>query len=154
MRISSLLRPEYVLLDLPSRTRLDALHDLSQLVKSHPAMKDFAAFCRAVHEREAMGTTALAGQDIAIPHARTDQVSDILLAVGRSRGGVLFESKEPQTVHLVFLLGTPKKMVMEYLQLLGSLAKLLKSESFRGSLLAAESAGQFISLFQGQEEGS
>jgi mannitol/fructose-specific phosphotransferase system IIA component (Ntr-type) len=151
MKISPLLRPEFILLELQSTTRLEALHELTQLVKAHPHVKDFAAFCRAVHEREAMGSTALAGHDIAIPHARTDQVSDILLAVGRSASGVLFEGKEPQTVRLIFLMGTPKKMVMEYLQLLGSLAKLLKEESFRAALLAAQTPEDFLRGFQEHE---
>lgn len=154
MKISPLLRPEYINLDLKAHTRLDALHELTQLVKPHPCMKDFSAFCRAVHEREAMGTTALTGHEIAIPHARTEQVSDILLAVGRSHTGILFEGKEPQMVKLIFLLGTPKKMVMEYLQLLGSLAKLLKEENFRASLLAAQSPEQIVQTFQQQENHS
>lgn len=153
MKISPLLRPEYIVLELKSRTRLDALHEMTQLVKTHPNMKDFAAFCRAVHEREAMGTTALAGHDIAIPHARTDQVSDILLAVGRCKEGIFFEGKEPQMVKLIFLLGTPKKMVMEYLQLLGSLAKLLKEEPFRAALIGAQTPEDLMQTFQKQENG-
>jgi mannitol/fructose-specific phosphotransferase system IIA component (Ntr-type) len=151
MKITPLLRPDFITLDLKSQTRLDVLHEMTQLVKGHPYMKDFAAFCRAVHEREAMGCTALTGHDIAIPHARTDQVADILLGVGCSQTGALFEGKEPQIVKLVFLVGTPKKMVMEYLQLLGSLAKLLKEEAFRSALLSARSADEFIGLFQQQE---
>src|ERR1051326_1628190 len=153
MKISPLLHPEYIVLSLKSRTRLDALHEMTQRVKVHPSMKDFAAFCRAVHEREAMGTTALTGHDIAIPHARSDQVADILLAVGRCSEGILFEGKEPQMVKLIFLLGTPKKMVMEYLQLLGSLARLLKEESFRATLIGAQTPEEFMQAFQKQEIG-
>lgn len=151
MKISPLLRPEFILLDLKSTTRVEALHELMHVVKAHPHMRDYATFCRSVYEREAMGTTALGGHDIAIPHARTDQVADILVGVGRSASGVLFEGKEPQTVRLIFLLGTPKKMVMEYLQLLGSLAKLLKNEPFRQLLLGAHTAEEFVALFQQQE---
>jgi mannitol/fructose-specific phosphotransferase system IIA component (Ntr-type) len=153
MKIAPLLRPEFILLDLKAQTRLDALAELTQLVKTHPHMKDFSACCRAIHEREASGTTKLSGHDIAIPHARTDQVADILLAVGRSPGGIVWDVKEPQPVRLIFLLGTPKKMVMEYLQLVGSLARLLKEENFRASLLAAQTAEEFLSLFQQQENG-
>lgn len=150
MRISPLLRPEFIILDLNAPTRLDAVRELSQLVKPHPHMKDFASFCRAVHEREAMGSTA-PGHDVAFPHARTDQVADILVGVGRCPSGIVWEGKEPQTVRLIFLIGTPKKMVMEYLQLLGSLAKLLKDEPFRASLLAAQTAEEFLRLFQQHE---
>ncbi len=153
MNVSSLLRPEYVALDLKARARLDALHELTQLVRSHPDVKDFASFCRSVHEREAMGSTALSGHEIAIPHARTDQVTDIVLAAGRSPQGVFFEGKEPQTVKLIFLIGTPKRMVMEYLQLLGSLARLLKQEPFRASLLSARTTDEFVRVFQQEEMG-
>jgi len=154
MKITPFLRPDFVVLDLKSQTRLDALHELTQLVKAHPHMKDFAACCRAVHDRETMGTTKLTGHDIAIPHARTDQVADILLAVGRSQAGILWDAKEPQPVRLVFLLGTPKKMVMEYLQLVGALARLLKAESFRASLLAAQSPEEFLRLFAEHENNN
>ena len=40
-------------------------------------------------EREKLSTTAL-GHGVAFPHARTTLVTEIVVAVGRSREGVLF----------------------------------------------------------------
>ena len=83
------------------------------------------------------------GNGVAFPHARTALVKDIVTAVGRSVAGVPFGSKK-EPVHFVFIIGTPPDRAPQYLAFVGTLARLLRTESTRQKLLTAPTADAFV----------
>jgi mannitol/fructose-specific phosphotransferase system IIA component (Ntr-type) len=154
MKVSELIRKEFVSLDLSATSKDDAIHQIAQLAKGHPHLGDFPSFCRAIYDRESSGSTSI-GYGVAIPHARTEQVKDLLLVVARLKEGVMFEKTDETPVRLVFLVGTPKKMVTEYLRLVGTLARHLKTDALRKKLLEVQSAEDLIQAFSdGESAGS
>jgi mannitol/fructose-specific phosphotransferase system IIA component (Ntr-type) len=76
--------------------------------------------------------------DVAIPHARTDAVERLVLAVGRSSAGIAFDAVHP-SVRLIFLIGAPRQQVGGYLQLVATISRLLRREGAREALLKADS---------------
>ncbi len=142
-KISALLGVEKINLDLQATAKTEALREVAQLLQQSHSVLNFEAFFNEIIERERVSNTAL-GHDVAIPHARTDQCSDIVIAVGRSQQGVDFESKDGQPVRLIFLIGTPKQMVTDYLRVVGNLARLLRQDDLRQRLLTAPDAASFI----------
>jgi mannitol/fructose-specific phosphotransferase system IIA component (Ntr-type) len=76
-----------------------------------------------------------------------------VMAVGRSAAGVRFENSGScgDTVHLMFMLGTPKNKPGDYLQVVSALCKLLKDASQREALLAAATPEEFIQLIVAAE---
>jgi mannitol/fructose-specific phosphotransferase system IIA component (Ntr-type) len=153
MRISDLMRKEYIRLDMVAHSKRDVLHQMTQMVKGHPSLGDFPSFCRSVYERESTGSTSI-GYGIAIPHARTDQVKDMMLVVGRLAEGIQFEQTDQIPVRLIFLIGAPKKMVSEYLRLIGTLARYLQSGSLRQKILTSMNAEALIQTFVERESVS
>ncbi|MDD2709991.1 MAG: PTS sugar transporter subunit IIA [Verrucomicrobiae bacterium] len=147
MKVSELIRKEFVKLDLRARSKEEAIQQVAQLAKQHPYMGDFPTFCRAMYEREANGSTSI-GNGVAIPHARTDQVKDMMLVVGRLVEGVKFEETDVEPVRLVFLVGTPKRMVTDYLRLVGALARYLSDETLRKQLLEVSSPEILVKMFE------
>jgi mannitol/fructose-specific phosphotransferase system IIA component (Ntr-type) len=131
-------------LDLRAKTEAEAIQTLAQLFLGNSNVLDLAAFQREVLDRESLCPTAT-GKGLAFPHARTDSVREIVMAVGRSREGVRFEQCG-ETAHLIFMIGTPPGKVREYLGLVGRLARLLKMEGVREKLMRATSAEEFLSL--------
>ena len=105
-------------------------------------MRDCTRLADAVLEREKLSTTAL-GHGVAFPHARTAEVSGIVVAAGRSREGVKFGGSD-ERVHFLFVIGTPPDRVAQYLALVGRLARLLKEEAVRAQLLAATTPEEFL----------
>ncbi len=141
-RLSSLLAPERIILSLQSTKRTAALQETAKLLEADPNVANFQGFYNELLARERLDTTCL-GNEIALPHARTEHVKKIVLAVGRSEAGVLFENSN-QTVKLMFVLGTPKNNPTDYLILVGALCRLIKDESSRAALLAAPTPEAFI----------
>ena len=142
--MQTLLVPELVALNVVETRRCQAIREVAGLLRTHERMKDFEKFYQEVLKREREETTCL-GCDTAIPHARTDHVAGMVLAVGRSREGVLFENSN-QRVHFVFVVGTPKQMAMEYLRVVGTLARLMKRDDIREQLAGAATPEAFIEV--------
>ncbi len=149
-KIASLLNPEAIQLELRARQKTEALREVAELLSHSRCVGNFEAFFAEILQREKVSNTAL-GHDVAIPHARTDQCSDILIAVGRSQAGIDFEAKDGQPVKLIFLIGTPKQMVTDYLRVVGTLARLLRQDDLRQRLLEASDAAAFIKIIEAAE---
>ena len=145
------IQKEFVNLNLISERKEDAIRELAQLVENAQEIADFEHFLEDVFERERLETTGI-GDEIAIPHARTDVVSRLIIAVGRSTHGVEFESLDGRKVKLIFLMGTPKGSVSHYLKILAQLTRLLKREPFREKLLEAQDGEMVVKLFRGSED--
>lgn len=141
-RLSSLLTPEHIVLAVQSPKRTVALQEIARRLEHDPNVANFQGFYNELLARERVDTTCL-GNEVALPHARTEHVKKIVLAVGRSDQGVYFENSN-QTVKLLFVLGTPKNNPTDYLILVGALCRLIKEEASRAALLAAPTPEAFI----------
>ena len=151
MQISSLLKPEQIKLELDQTKRCNAINEVAQLLQSNPNVTNFAGFYEELLARERIESTCL-GNEIAFPHARTDSLKGMVLAIGRSTQGVWFENSS-QNVKLIFVIGTPKRMVTDYLSVVGGLARLLKDASTREKLVSAATLDEFIATLTKAESG-
>ena len=149
-RISQLLDPSRIALHLQSTKRTAALHEVALLLTSHPDVTNFDSFYAELLARDRLDTTCL-GNEIALPHARTENVKAIVLAVGRSDTGILFEQGN-ENVRLMFMLGTPKTKPGDYLMIVSLLCKLLKEPANREAFLTAATPDDFIKAVAGAEE--
>jgi len=141
-RLSKLLDPSRITLAVQNTKRTAAINEVARLLENHPDVANFQNFYNELLARERLDTTCL-GNEIALPHARTEHVKKIVLAVGRSNEGVLFENSN-QTVRLMFVLGTPKNNPTDYLILVGALCRLIKDAAAREALMAAPTPETFI----------
>lgn len=148
--LRNLLDPSRIALAVQSTRRTTALNEVARLLDGHPLVTNYAGFYNELLARDRLDTTCL-GNEIALPHARTEHVSDLVLAVGRSPKGVNFE-KDNQTVRLLFVLGTPKTNPMGYLQVVSTLCKIFKNPVNREALLAAETNESFVAVLIAAEE--
>lgn len=149
MLISELLKPEHICMAIQSAKRTDAIREVACTLSQNPSVTHFDSFFDEILVRERTESTCL-GNQVAFPHARTDHLKGMVLAAGRSSSGVFFENAN-QNVHLIFVIGTPRKMATEYLSVVGGLARLLRDESFRQQLLLTETPESFIQLISQTE---
>ena len=128
--------------------RTSALNEVAQLLANHPGVQNFDGFYAELLARDRLDTTSL-GHGFAVPHARTDHVQQIVMAVGRSEPGIPFENGE--TVRMMFMLGTPKARPGDYLQVLSTLCRMLKDPGNRDAFLTAPTPEAFVSVMTAAE---
>ncbi|HEX7654687.1 MAG TPA: PTS sugar transporter subunit IIA [Verrucomicrobiae bacterium] len=87
--------------------------------------RDRAAIKLAVKEREASMSTGI-GYGIAIPHASTALVSQVVYIGGRSRSGIPFKSLDQQPVHRVVLFLVPADQPQKHAAVLGEILSFTK----------------------------
>ena len=152
MRISDYLKDEMICLYLKATGKEEAIRELGSFICKAKEISNYEMFLKDVLEREKLTTTGI-GDGVAIPHARTDSVTGFVIAFGKSEEGVEFGSLDGKKAKLLFLMGTPKTAGLdEYLVLLAHLTRLLKGESFRESLLKADSPAEVIDIFKNSEK--
>ena len=134
---AQLLQPSRILLDVTATDKNDAIREVAGVVQRDGDMLDFGTFCEELIERDELRSTA-AGFGVAFPHARTDAVKEIVIAAGRSTTGVRFGE---ETVNFIFVIGTPREKVSDYLVAVGTLARLLRNEKTRAALSKRGDAG-------------
>ena len=148
-RITSLLAPSRIVLHVQSTKRTAALNEIARLLDGHPDVANYPAFYDELLARDRLDTTCL-GNAVALPHARTEHVKKIVMAVGRSDAGIPFDDKG-EIVKLIFVLGTPKSKPGDYLAVVSALCKLLRDPADRAAFLAAPTPEAFIAAIAATE---
>lgn len=95
--------------------------------------------------REAIGSTGI-GHGIAIPHCRSDLVSEIVCAYGQASEGVDFDSLDGEPVHSVFFLLTPPAEKDNHLALMKNFASQIRKENFCDFLSQSTDSKGLIAL--------
>lgn len=149
-KITSLLAPARIALHVQATKRTAALNEVARLLEGHPEVGNFAGFYDELLARDRLDTTCL-GNGIALPHARTEHVKQIVLAVGRSDAGIPFDANG-EIVKLFFVLGTPKSKPGDYLAVVSALCKMLRDPADRAALLAAQTPEAFIEALAAVEK--
>lgn len=138
-------KPDAVVLDLRAANGEEAIRALhARLGDVGGAVTNGPQFLTDLLERAQLASVCIA-DEIALPHARTAAVERMVLAVGRATEPIAFDAEHPK-VRLVFLIGTTKAAVTDYLQVVAALSRLLKNATMRANLLAARDEAEFRAL--------
>lgn len=138
-------RPDVVMLDLAVTSREAAIRALHGQLAQQPVVKDADRLLQDVLERVMVASVCIAA-DVALPHARTAAVDRIVLGVARfTAPGVGFDAEHPN-VRMMFMIGTPRAQVEQYLRLVAALSRLLRRPGARAELLAAPNEAEFRAL--------
>lgn len=152
MKIMDFLSSEGIVIDLKAQDKKAAIAELvDQLVKAKKIKKTAEAeVIETVLEREKLGSTGI-GQGVAIPHGKTDAVSEQIGALGISQKGVEFNSLDGEPVHLIFFLVGPVEVAGQHLKALSRISRLFKDKFFRQALREAKSVEEVIKIIQQED---
>ncbi|MFI9203275.1 fructose-specific PTS transporter subunit EIIC [Streptomyces sp. NPDC053048] len=135
--LSGCLTERTVRQDLAADHKEAAIREMAELLAATGKVTDIEGLVRANLAREVMGTTGL-GEGIAIPHAKTDAVSEPLVGFARSAEGIEWGALDGTPARLVFMIAVPEAAAGdEHLRLLALLARKLLDADFRERLLEA-----------------
>lgn len=145
MKILDLLTPERIMADLQATNKRGALEELARTMTDGPDGLSLKSVMDVLMERERLGSTGI-GDHIAIPHGKLPQLSQLLLAFGRSLKGVNFDSMDGKPSHLFFLLLAPVDSTGLHLKTLAKISRMLMSQPFRDNLMKAKGAEEIYQL--------
>jgi mannitol/fructose-specific phosphotransferase system IIA component (Ntr-type) len=140
--------PGTILLGVEGVDKRSVIEALVDLIVASSHATDRAAILAAVLDREAKGSTGLEN-GIAIPHARTPGVSDVVCALGISRVGIDFDSVDGRPCHLVFLILAPPEESTKYLKALSAVALIGRDAALIHGLRTAESREEVMAVLSG-----
>lgn len=126
------------------------LTEMVELMEQHARVGNPSKLITDLYNREKKASTAI-GHGIAVPHVRTYQAKEFIIAVGRSAEGIEFEAPDNEPVHLFFCMAAPQYDDKLYLQVFKALAENLRFDYFRKRLLAAEAEYDIIRTFKDME---
>lgn len=151
LKISNFLKPESIIMEIRSREKIAAIKELVNHMVANKFVDDGEKFRNALAKRENLESTGI-GDGIAIPHARTNAVRDLILAFARSPEGVDFSSIDGKPSHLIFLIASPDSKKSEYILALAKISRLLRKKPVREQLRNANNPDEILNIIKNNEE--
>ncbi|HEY9188302.1 MAG TPA: PTS sugar transporter subunit IIA [Bacteroidota bacterium] len=151
MKISDVLEVELISNKIPGTDKEEVLNNMIELVSKSSKVRDKEKIRDAIFNRERIMSTGV-GKGFAIPHGKTDGITDMVAAFGITENEIDFESLDGEPVRLIFLLVGKENLVGPHLKLLSRISRLLNSEDFRTKLLNAKSPQEIYNLFESEEK--
>ena len=151
MNLGNLLSVDRIVPEMQASERWSAIVELVELLVARGKVKpdDRDLVLAALRQREETMSTGI-GFGIAIPHASSDRVGEVVAAFGRSVKGIEFDSLDNAPVKYIVLFVVPKDQFQTHLRTLAAIAKFLNDRATREKLGAAASAEEIFGIFQGE----
>jgi len=145
MKIDEILKKESVIANLVGKNKLEVIQEMTSCLKQNNIIKDDQALFTTLMEREKLGSTGI-GENVAIPHGKSDELTQIITVFARSLGGVDFESLDQKPVHFVCMVIAPAHSTGQHLKALARISRLFKNQALREEILKAEDSNAIYSI--------
>ena len=151
MKVHELLNPKYILTDFKSDNKDKVINELVDLLKDDERVIDLEEVRKCVFDREKIMSTGV-GKGFAIPHGKTNSVTDIIAVFGKSKEPIEYNSLDGEPVNLVFLMIGKDTLVSKHIKLLSRISRLMNNDEFREKLVKAESKEYILKIFEEEEQ--
>jgi fructose-specific phosphotransferase system IIA component len=148
MTLGSLLSVDQIIPEMKASERWAAIVELIDLLvdKGRVKVADRESILSALRQREETMSTGI-GFGIAIPHASSNCVPEVVAAFGRSTTGIEFDSLDNSLVKFIVLFVVPKDQFQVHLRTLAAIAKFLNDKNVREQLGKADNADEILAIF-------
>lgn len=116
---------------------------VSFMEKNTDLIENKEEFYKQILEREAVGSTGI-GMGVAVPHARSTGVKDVIVALAVLEYPVDFNSIDGELIKTIALVGAPKDKSKEYLGLLSNLSKIFRVKKNRDAIKTARDQKELV----------
>ncbi len=151
MKLSEILKPQFIIADLKTHDKKGVLEELSKVITEQETSLNKGSLLQVLLERERLGSTGI-GDGIALPHGKLKGLDKLLISFGRSIDGLDFDSIDDQPAYLFFLLLAPENSAGLHLKSLAKISRMLKDGNFRQSLMGAKSREEIYQIIIDKDE--
>ena len=145
--LSTSLLQKDILLQLRATDHRDALEEVLASLRSDHRVRDWEKLRAALHANAENDTFKECPGTLFLHHGRTESVSTLVLAVGRSEAGFA-QTPDGKKTRLIFLAAIPEEMNNEYLRILGAISRVCREEETLKLLLTAENGNDFLAALE------
>ena len=154
--LSSFITPSSIKVGLESVEKEESFAELLEvLVAENPALDRKEAMNALIQREEKMSTAVFPG--VAVPHALCTSAENTLVAIGISRGGIEFESPDPETnpghpvVNVIFEILFEEKDTETHIHVLRDILQLVSNPDFVKNVLQAKTSQEVYDLIESME---
>jgi len=147
MKLSELFNEANIVIDLDAGAKDELLGAIVSDLDGKGHISDRDRATHDVIEREKVMSTGI-GNGVAIPHAYTDGVDQLVAGFYRTREPVDFDALDGKDVSLFFIILGPKESRRDHIKVLAKISRLLNHEDFRQDLIDATDAAAVMSVFR------
>jgi len=147
MKLAQLLGPDQILLEVKAGEHWASIVELvgglvaiGKLPEAHET-----EILTSLRAREDQVSTGIGG-GVAIPHAFSDNLDEVVAIFGRSREGIDYQALDEKLVHLIILFIVPRKDYHLHLRTLAAIAKMFTNSEVRRQLLEAETEEDMLAI--------
>ncbi|HEY3252284.1 MAG TPA: PTS sugar transporter subunit IIA [Ignavibacteria bacterium] len=151
MKISDILSPDVVEVNLEVADKDDAIRKIIEISARSGKIIDINKVTDTIFERERLVSTGV-GKGFAIPHGKTDAISDIVAAFIITKNPIDFDSIDGEPVRFIFLLIGKETLLNTHIKLLSRISRLMNKEEFRDRLLDATNKEEVLNIFREEEK--
>ena len=148
--ISEYIKADTIDLNLKAKNKNAVIKELYGNLKKTNLIKDEEQGLNDILAREEMGSTGI-GKRIALPHAKTKAVDELIVTFGISRNGIAYDSLDDENVNIFFMFLCPESKTHEYLRVLARISRLIRENRFVENLLKATSNEEIIEIIRKEE---
>ncbi len=148
MNLRQVFNPRTIAFSLSGTSKQAIIEELLDLLVAAGKVTNREDALKAVLERESKMSTAIQN-GVAIPHAKTDAVRELVTAVAILPKGVDFESLDGKPTRIFIMTLSPKTRLGPHIQFLSAVSQSLDNESVRHTLLKAKTAEEVIAVLSG-----
>ncbi|MFP4331655.1 MAG: PTS sugar transporter subunit IIA [Alkalispirochaetaceae bacterium] len=136
---------DLVTTDLPGTTKHEIIEALMEIVNRSGKIKDKDRALRDVLEHEAQMSTGMEN-GIAIPHAKTDAVEELVACVGVTKRKIDFECLDRKPSHIFVMTLSPSDGNGPHIQFLAEISRLLKDAKIRKRIVKAKDNRELLDI--------
>ncbi len=147
MTLIDQISEDVVKVPLEQTSKTDVIRELLDILADAGKLSDSDRAYNALLERESQGSTGLE-YGIAVPHAKTDAVETLTIAIGISPDGIEFGAMDGRPSKLFVLLLAPPGQSGPHIEALAEIARLSRSEAFLRALISSRSPADLLELLR------
>jgi mannitol/fructose-specific phosphotransferase system IIA component (Ntr-type) len=151
MKISDILTEQTIMVNLDAADKTEAINRMVDLANNSGRVLNLERVRECVFDREKLVSTGV-GKGFAIPHGKTNEISDVVAAFGITKTPIDFDSIDSEPVRFIFLLVGKDSLLNVHIKLLSRISRIMNKDEFRGKLLLAKNPADVLKLFQEEEQ--
>ena len=143
--LKEVLTQDLVAVGLPARTKEEVINTLLDMLCTTGKVKDRQKALADILANEARMSTGLE-QGIAIPHAKTDAVDELVACVAVTSHKIDFESIDHKPARIFIMTLSPIGQTGPHVKFLAEVSRLLKDKKVRQKVLEAADSAELLQM--------